>query len=175
MSQQLYRGFSPYSFLMMVFLRLVCAVGFVLTFPHYNENPVLIVIVCLLCMAFIIFLGDDQITVYSDRVVQSTNSIAEYFFKLKGTTYAISDIKRMYPEPLRPTGSALEYGVAAVLAATLPKKTSRDKGTKIFVDLSDGRTVTMITGLESGKIKKIIDMVNSLAGTGEKGHKILKR
>jgi len=164
--KKLYTAFSPYNFIGMILLRLAIAIGLVYTLPHFNENPVLITIVSIIAAAAIIFLGDDQVVVYTDRIEQSTNSFADYFFKLKAKTYAIKDIQHIYLEPPPPPSSALETGVAILLAAALNPKRGHDssdkKLTKILIDLKDGQTATILTDLEDKKVAKIIETVNSL-------------
>lgn len=163
---KLYTAFSPYNFIGMILLRLAIAIGLVYTLPHFKENPILITIVSIIAAAAIIFLGDDQIVVYTDRLEQSTNSFGDYFFKLKAKTYAIKDIQRIYLEPPPPPSSALETGVAILLAAALdPKRgynSRNNKLTKILIDLKDEQTVTILTDLEDKKVAKIIETVNTL-------------
>lgn len=81
MSKKLYTGFSFYQFVWLLFLRLAVVTGMVYALVHYDENPALITVVAVVCAIFIFILGDDQVIVYGDRVVQTTNSFAALFLE----------------------------------------------------------------------------------------------
>jgi len=162
MTKRLYTGFSFFEFINMLFLRLACVFGLIFTLPHYDENPVLIIIVSAICLLLMFFLGDDQIIVYEDRVTQITNSFSSLIFKSKGKTIKMNEIKYAHLQSL-PKSSPSEIGVAILLAAVLPKgNIDRDKARPIFFELKNGDTLKFDTNLESNKMKKIVEIVNSL-------------
>jgi hypothetical protein len=160
--QKLYTAFSVFQFVWLLLLRLACIVGLVFIVPNYNENPVLIILASALCFLFLLILGDDEITVYQDSVIQTTNSIWNFIFKAKGTTIKISEIKIAYLEK-RPAATASEITVALILASFLPKQNRRhNKSTPIFFQLQNGTTIEMLSDLEITKLEKIVELVNGL-------------
>jgi hypothetical protein len=165
--QKLYTAFSVFQFVWMLLLRLACIVGLVFIVPNYNENPVLIILASALCFLFLLILGDDEITVYQDSVIQTTNSIWNFIFKAKGTTIKISEIKIAYLEK-RPAATASEITVALILASFLPKQNKwhnrgHNKSTPVFFELQNGATIEMLSDLEITKLEKIVELVNGLA------------
>ncbi len=161
MSKRIYTGFSFFEFVWNLILRVVCVVGLIYALSHYEENPSVIIIVVILCVLFILFIGDDQIIVYNDKVTQTTNSFSSLIIKSKGTTYDISKIKSAFLEtPNKST--ATEIGATAVLSLVFPKRNpNRDNTHPIYFSLKNGETVKFDTNLESSKMKKIVEIVNS--------------
>ena len=144
----------------MIILRLAATFGLVYSIVSFDENPIVISIVVIFCLLIILFIGDDQIIVYPDRVIQKTNSFASLFLKSPDCCYKIQDIKSAY---LQSTGSHTEIGVALLIYSLLPKRNTSNKSNPIFLDLKNGKTVRIETDLEWNKMKKIIDIINSLA------------
>ncbi len=145
-------------------LRLICVFGLLFVWPHYDENPVIIIIVALLCLIFIFIIGDDQIIVYEDSVKQTTNSLWDLLTNSKGTTYKIKDIKCAY---LQKHSSNSEKAIALLLASALPVNSiNRDKTYPIYFELVDGREVKFETNLTGNQMKKVVDSVNYLIKQG---------
>ncbi len=161
MKKVVYKGFSYFNFIWMWVLKLIIAIGIFLSVSHFNENPVVVTIVVVLCILGVLFIGDDQVTVYADRVTQSTNSIAAWLFNFKKEEYRFADISKAY---LRPEPSAAEVGIATALLFLLPKSSSdqQDEGNPIFLDLKNGKQVTLVTSLEYHKMKLVVDNINAL-------------
>lgn len=162
MNKRLYTGFSLFEFIWTLFLRLACVFGLIFSLAHYDENPVVIIIVSALCLLFIFLIGDDQVIVYQDKVTQTTNSFSSLIFKSKDKTFNIDQIKSAYLQS-PPESDPIEIGVAVLLDIALPKRTAnRSKTRPIFFELKNGQTVKFDTNLESGKMKRIVETVNSL-------------
>jgi hypothetical protein len=162
MSKRLYTGFSFFEFIKTLLLRLACTFGLIYSLAHYDENPIVIIIVSLLCLLFILILGDDQIIIYQDKIIQTTNSFASLIFRSKDKSIDISKIKSAYLQPFVKPDPA-EIGVAVLLALVLPRDSSnRDKAQPIFFELKSGEILTFNTNLENKKMKQIVEIVNSL-------------
>ena len=161
MEKIIYKGISYLEFVWTLLLKIVAVIGIVYLLPHYNENPIVISVLVFICSLFILFVGDDQIIVYSNKVTQSTNSFASLIFKFKKREYQISDMSKAY---LRPDSTAEEVGVAAILYFLLPKTSSNQQsiGRPIFLDFKNGEKVTITTSLEYSKMKIIVDSINAL-------------
>ena len=147
------------SFIWFLLLRLALVVGLVVSYPHYNENPVVIGIFIFLCIVFILFLGDDEILVYSDKIVLSTNSFASVIFKSKKKVYLISEIKEAY---LPPTTITIPEMGLVLLIAMLTKKRTTNHSHPIFLEMTNEKTERIETYLEYDQRKKIVDTINSL-------------
>lgn len=146
----------------MLFLRLAALFGLIYSLPHFEENPVVISVAAGLCLLFILFLGDDQIVVYNDKITQTTNSLFDLVFGSKGKTFKIADIRSAYLE-IPQSSSSLEIGTVAMLMLLLPKKrTSSNKTIPIYFELRNGGTAKFDTDLESDTIEEIVDWVNKL-------------
>ena len=44
-------------------------VGAGYSFAHFEENPIVVSVATLLCLFFVLIIGDDRIIVYTDKVV----------------------------------------------------------------------------------------------------------
>jgi hypothetical protein len=159
-NKRLYTGFSFFQFIWMIILRLAATFGLLYSIKSIDENPIVITLVAIFCLLIILFIGEDEIIVYPDRVTQTTNSLASIFIKTPDCSYKIQDIKSAY---LQPIGSTAEFGVAILLVSLLPKGNTHNKDIRpIFLELKNGKTVTIETYLEWVKMKKIVDIINSL-------------
>jgi hypothetical protein len=118
--------------------------------------------VSLLCLLFILILGDDQIIIYQDKIIQTTNSFASLIFRSKDKSIDIYKIKSAYLQPfVKPDPT--EIGIAVLSALALPSSNSnRDKTKPIFFELKSGEILKFDTNLENEKMKRIVEIVNSL-------------
>ena len=64
-----YKAFSCYEFIKSVFLRGCLLVGAGYYFTHLEDYPIVVSVATLLCLFFVLIIGDDRIIVYSDKVV----------------------------------------------------------------------------------------------------------
>lgn len=158
MDKRLYTGFSLIELIGTLFLRLAALFGLIYSLAYFDENPVVISVAALFCLLIVVFIGDDQIVVYPDKVIQTTNSLSSLIFRNTGTIYKIEDIKIAY---LQPIGSATEFAGAFLLASLLPKQ-NYDRSRPIFLDLKSGETVRIATNLGREKMKTIVKTINNL-------------
>lgn len=161
MAKPLYTAFSFPDFFKWLCYRIIIVAVLIYSLSHYEENPPVVVVFSILCVLAILLLGDDQISVYPDRIVRVSNSIISLVFRLKGKTYFICDIQSASLPTTIPMDTG-DKGCALVLLSVLPSRRSRNDTNPIYLDLQDGRTVTILTGLESKKREKIVNLVNSL-------------
>jgi len=159
MSKRIYTGFSFFEFIWTLFLRIAAVFGLIYSLFYFDENPIIISLVVFLCLLAILFIGDDQIVLYPDRLVHMTNSFASLIFRQKGKTYEIQNIKCAY---LQPKGSGSELAVGMLLAFMLSKRNS-SRSRPIFLDLKNGETVRIETYLERNQMKKIVNIINQFA------------
>lgn len=163
----IYRAFSFFEFARTLVLRLVCVVAMVYALAHYEENPVVIIVFACFCMLFILFLGDDQITVYSDRIVQLKNSIGSLIFNAKGKTFYMHEIKTAYLQP-KSQPSVLEIGVIATLATVTPNRRSNIRTRPIYLELVNGETEEINTCLDIDQMQQIVNQINLVIVSNER-------
>jgi hypothetical protein len=143
----------------------ITAIGIcVYSLSHYSENPPVIIIVAVLTFLFAVFIGDDTIIIYPDRIIQKTNSLISLYLPFPGVTYYFKEIKQAYLES-RPDCSILETSIALTLSSLSENRNNSNTTTPIYFILVDGRTVHFDTELEINKIRKIVQLVNSLIPT----------
>ena len=159
-SKLLFRGFSVFQFIWLLVSRLIAVIAIIISYQHFDENRVVISIFISLCLLFILFIGDEQINVYSDKVVHSNNSIVSLIFKSKGKVYKMTEIKRAYLPPATSV-SAPAVGFSVMLAMLLPKNTSNNSY-PVFLDMVNGETIRIETWLEAGQLKRMVQVINSL-------------
>jgi len=162
MGRRLYTALSLFEFIWTLLLRLACIFGLIFSLQHYKENPIAIVIVSAICFLLIFIIGDDQIIVYQDRITQTTNSFSSLIFKSKGRTFDIAQIKSAYLQSIPKLGPT-EIGAIVLLTLIVPKRNANsDKTRPIFFKLKSGEIVKFDTNLEHSKMKRIVEIVNSL-------------
>ena len=162
MNNKLYTGFSVYEFSLCIIYRIIIVAGIFYLSLHYEENPNLILVLYIILGFLLLIIGDDQIEIYPDRITQKTNSLLYFFFKTKGNSYPIADIKYAHLEVKVPN-NPLDVGVAITMLLLLPRRTHKFNNEKpIYFDLKAGTTLKLSTNLEDKKRKEIVDLVNKL-------------
>ena len=160
----IYRASSLYSFFQSVILRFICVGCMIYLVFNYGENPTVIIIAEVLCLLFLVLLGSDTITVYSDKIIQSSNSILSLF--LKNREYEIKDIKAASLE-VRPPSTPGETGVALIIAAMMNSIGRRRRLSNdpypILIELKNGKTIQLLTNFDLDKRKAIVEAINSQA------------
>ena len=146
MPKVVYKAFSVFEFIKMLFLRgcMLVAAGY--CFAHFEENPVVISVAILLCLALVIFIGDDRIIVYEDRVVEKDSSLAAYWFSFKHRILSKPDV--------------FASGVISILNLPTPRKAAISDNDAIFFELKDGNIQRIETTLAIDIRKNIVQKVN---------------
>jgi hypothetical protein len=162
MSKKLYTAFSFFGFIWSLVLRLACVFAIVYFTTVYNENPAVILFLVIVCIILIFIIGNDQIVVYTDKIIQTDTSFSSLFFKSKGQIYLIEDIKLAYI-PEKPTSSKTEISVAMFIMFLLPKRRSQlDNSFSICLNLKNGETKKIETSLGKSKMIDIVKDINTL-------------
>lgn len=162
MQKKKYTGFSVYSFINNLLIRLGLVAGLVYIIPHYDENPLVITILSAIGAVLIVILGNDEITVYADRITKTDNSFLSLFFKWNKKVLYFKNIKRAYLE--QKPASTLSESVLAVAAAMIlnGNKRKRNGNNPIYFELGNGEIMKLETDLDITTAEKIADMVNAL-------------
>lgn len=157
----LYKATSSFDFLGSLLWRAACVLGIMYLVFHYQENPPVIIVAIIICLLMFIIIGNDEITVYSDKVIQTNTSILSLLLRSKGEVYEIKDIKAAsLPENKLP--NIFETGIILAVMAFLPKQPRRNNRRRICLDLKNGETVTIVSELGHNEVKEIVKTINSL-------------
>lgn len=162
MSTKLYTAISFRDFIGSLFARLVLLFAAVYSLSHFDENPLFIAILSGLCFLGIALIGNEVIEVYTDRIVQTTNSFSSLILNSKGVVYRTGEIKRAYREIL-PESTRSEIGVAVFISYLMPDRSrSKPLTNQIYFELNNGEVVQLETNLGDKQIDRIIELVNSV-------------
>ena len=52
---------------------------------HYNDNPIVTVVIAFICLLFFLITGKDETTIYSDTIEYKSNSIIKIISRKKMT------------------------------------------------------------------------------------------
>lgn len=163
MSKPIYTAISFTEFISALLYRIVALCFMVYLGLHFTENPVLIVILMIITIVFFLEMGDDQIVIYEDKIVQKHNALLPIFSQSKSECFEIQEIESAYLEKKASTSSATEVGVALAIAALLPKlQRNRSKSNPIYFKLKSGVTKLFDTHLGLSDREKIVNIVNAL-------------
>lgn len=164
MAKLIYKASSSFDFLWSVLLRMACIAAIIYFSFHYNENPVVIIVLCILCLGFFLLIGNDEITVYEDRVIDSSTSLVSVF--LKGKTYNINNIRSVCI-PKEAKATADEIIVASVLLSILPKMRhiKRSKASIINLELKTGKIIQLSSSIDEDEMRKVAEAINCLITT----------
>jgi hypothetical protein len=156
-----YKATSNFDFLQSILFRAGCIALLIYLAFHYEENPPVILVISIICFLIFLFAGNDEIIIYSDKIVQIDTSIISVIFRSKGNVYEIKDIKAAsLPEKTAP--SFTEVGILLLLASLLPKSTRRNSQRQFYLDLKSGKTIRILSDLGQNKIEDIVKIINSL-------------
>jgi|SRR5579871_2305963 len=86
-----YRTFSLIQNVIYFLFKIACTLGGIIALSHYSENPVITVIAATICLLLILFVGADEIIVYSDKVLYISGGLVDIF--KKNQSFEISDIQ----------------------------------------------------------------------------------
>lgn len=164
--KKIYIGFSIYQFIWTLFLRVVCVFVSIYCLREYDQSPALILIVICVCLFLILYLGDDQIIIYEDRITQSRNSFLSSLLRRKEKTIPLKQIRRAF---LLPTGRPSPASVPPVVARAYLNRRIRNeyRPDPIFFELENGETTDLYTYLGKTKREKIAAHVNALVKLGK--------
>lgn len=164
MDQIVYKGISSFEFFKSILYRAVC-VGVIvyLILFHYEENPPVILAISIICFLVFIFLGNDEIIIYTDKVVQKYTSIIDAILRSKGKVYEIKDIKSAsLPEEIR--HGVAEIGIilllAALLSSLLSRRARQNTQRRFYLDLKNGKSITILSDLGENTINEIVRKIN---------------
>jgi hypothetical protein len=142
-------------------LRLSALGGIVFLSFHYHENPRVIIALSLVCFLLFLVIGNDEIAVYADKIIQKNTSIVSLLSK--GKYHHIAEIRSAYllKEAASTPG---EVAIASFLRFILPKPrfSGSSRPNIINLELKNGKIIQLSSSLEEDKMIKVAETVNSL-------------
>ena len=161
MSKIEFRSASNFQFLISLLWRAGCLAGIFYLLLHYEENPPVIIVATVLVSIAFFIIGNDEITVYTDRVVWTDTSIINYIFPSHAKVYYIKDIQSAsLPNDEGP--DIFDRAIIEIIVRFLPKKPSRDNDNPFYLDMKNGDAVTISTAIDMDDVKRIVIEINSL-------------
>lgn len=161
MNNILLRASSSVEFLISLFWRVVFIAAIFYLLTVYEENPPVIVGAIVICGLFILSIGNDEVVIYSDRLLKTDTSIAGLLWKSHSKVYWLSDItSASHVKEEKP--KAVDMGIMVILSFILPNRIHRDTRNRFNLELKNGQTATIIAGLSEKKINTIVETINSL-------------
>ena len=160
-SELVYRGFSVPEFILALVFRIIFLFVIVYLIGHYDENPPVIIVVASVTVLLFLGWGDDQILVYSDRVVHSSNTILSLLFNSKGKQYKIDKMSKAYLTPEEKV-DPVAGGIVVILMLMFSKGSSSNRTRPIFIDTKDGKTIQLNTNLSHEQMEMAVETINTL-------------
>lgn len=158
MSKLLYRGTSSYGFSSGMAYRMLALAAIVWLITIFGRNPPVISVLIGIAALFFLTYGNDDIWVYSDRIVIGDISIWRLITKSKGKTYFLKDVKLCSYSYGR-----LPYGTSSSADSLADRLfPSNEEDDDIELELTNGEIVIIPCELENDKKDKIIRAVNSI-------------
>lgn len=161
MPKPIYKAASDFDFLWSMVLRLSCLAGIVFLWFHYEENPTVIIVLCLVCFLFFIIIGNDEIAVYPDRVIMQDTSIVSLFLKSK--SYNINEIKSA-SIPKEAESTIGEAAIAFIVISLMPRLRTpgRTRPNIINLEFKNGKIIQLSSTLDEAKMEEVVKAINSL-------------
>ncbi len=100
----------------------------------YEENHFVFIFLGIIAIGIFILCGEEEITIYEDRIIQKTNSIISYLQKSTNKEIFINTIVKAYVEK-KPSSTKLELGLALLLSIFFSSGRSKTiRTTTIFLN-----------------------------------------
>ena len=117
---------------------------------HYDDNPIVTLVIAFICILFFLTTGKDEITIYSDTIEYKSNSIIKIISRKK--IFSIKDIAKIDTSGIFSTGDEL-YNPTI----------SKDKPlNELRLELKNGNVVTIKTSIYIDSLKRVEAEVNEL-------------
>lgn len=161
MPKPIYKAASDLDFIWSMLLRLLGLAGIVFLYFHYEENPAVIIVLSLVCLLFFLITGNDEITVYPDRVIMQDTSIVSLFLKSK--SYNINEI-RSASLPKEAESTIGEVAIVLIAISLMPKfrRPGRTRPNIINLEFKNGKIIQLSSTLDEVKMEEVVKAINSL-------------
>ena len=128
---------------------------------HHDENPPVISVLVLFCFILFIYSGNDEIIIYSDKIVQKNTALIGGLFFRKNKVYNFNEIKAVStPERSIPDPAGL--AIIALLILLLPSKSRQNRDNRIYIEFKNGETVTMSSEFSQETLDEIAVLINEI-------------
>ena len=130
---------------------------------HFNENPVVIGVLEVLCLTFFLIVGEDHVILFKDRLTIKTNSILSWFQSTALRTYYINEIQSAdLPQP-EELPDAIDYILIKLLFTFIPAGNRyRTNNTIFFIKLKNGETVEIHSDISKRQAIRMVNEINYL-------------
>ncbi len=146
----IYRTVSPLQLILSFLFKAGYLIGAGIALYHYNDNPVVTVIIASVCILFFVVTGTDEIIVQKDFIQYKSGSILKMLREKK--QFDIREIKSVNVEGNYDTGSELST-----------YRQPRDSVLNKFeITLKDGRVIVLTTSIYIEKLRRAIVEIDKL-------------
>ena len=161
MKKVIYKAESDLRFFQSLLIRGGCIGLIIYLIFQYHENPPVILVATAICFVAFLFIGNDEIIVYFDKLIQMDTSIISFISKTKRYSYEIREIKRAsLPQNTLP-GMA-DFGIMLILTSFVPIRRNRHIQHHFLLELKTGEIIEIGSDLRQKKIEAVVNAVNSL-------------
>jgi hypothetical protein len=157
-SPLIYRAYSLYTLIRTLVVRIAALAGFIIAIRDFQQNPIVITLFCIACACCVLFIGDEQVDIYADRLVHRENSLWALIRNPEGKVFRLDQIAAA---GLVSAPSLAETGVVTLMSF-LVNRWPMTVRSAFSLELIHGQTVTIETRLARPQLKKIAQTVNSL-------------
>jgi hypothetical protein len=165
MNRIVYKATPNWQFFISLLLRGACLPGLAYLSFHFEENHLAIIIAGFIVTFLFMVTGNDEITLFEDRIVQTNTSILSLIVRSCQRLYSLQDIESV-SLPVKEKLKLGEVGLAVLLSALSQRQnTVLLKNKRIYLDFRNKKSTAIFTNLEDSKIQKIVDLVNDLVKT----------
>lgn len=160
-TKKLYSATSFFVFIFSLLLKIACIALLAFCTYLYEENPFVFIILAIVAIGIFMQSGEEEITIFEDRVEQKTNSIVSIIFKKKDAVIMLKNISKVSKEE-KISGTKAEIGIAMILLVLFGNNnTTRNKST-ILIKLKNGVVEKIVTTLSNKKVNEIVYNLNVL-------------
>jgi len=147
----IYRTISFLQLILLFLFRLGYLTGASIALYHFQENPIVTIIVTAICLLFFILSGSDEIIVYKDIVEYKSRNILRVFRERK--KFNMNDIKTFQAEGNYDIGSELRG---------FNNNPKNDTYNNIRIHFKDGSVTNFTTSIYIKKLKKAAFEIDKL-------------
>ena len=150
-SKVIYKTSSTIQTILLVIFRLLYISIATTALYHYNENPIVTIIIAFICTVFFVVTGQGQTVVYSDSFKYSADTLIKLFRRNKH--FNISDLKSF--EVNGDFNTADELNTKPISGQTKPLN-------KILITFRDGTTAAFETSIYKKKLDRVSEEIANL-------------
>jgi hypothetical protein len=142
-----YRTFSFVQLFLLLLFKIGYVAGIIVALYYYKENPVVMILIALICTLFLLVTGSDEIVVHSDYIEFTSNSFLKKLQSKK--VFKTIDIKSISASGIYSTGDELHN----------PSLTKGKSFNQVVIKLKNGESITIKTNIYIDQLEKAVKLI----------------